>query len=207
MNITILPYEPADLYSVMTVWNSIIAEGDAFLEETPLSPEEMGTFLDQFRGVFCAKIGNEVGGIYMLHKLNPGKGSHIAEVIYAVKFSFRTLWRRQKMCEHSVNTARSLGFAAFVCNRIPALSPATMNFLTKSGSFPPVKFPAGTGVSKLSRLIPNRFPLRIRRKESSEKFSTKNLSHKPRLRKQLLSTSRFTPTSKKSDVHAILSPR
>ena len=44
MNVISRPYDPADLYSVMTVWNSVITEGDAFLEEIPLSPEEMSHF-------------------------------------------------------------------------------------------------------------------------------------------------------------------
>lgn len=158
MNITILPYEPADLYSVMTVWNSIIAEGDAFLEETPLSPEEMGTFLDQFRGVFCAKIDSEVAGIYLLRKLNPGKGSHIAEVIYAVRFSFRNLGVGKKMCEHSVKTARNLGFAAIVCDRIPAINPAAMNFLTKCGFVHAGEIPRGYRSVKTVTVDPEPVP-------------------------------------------------
>ena len=143
MNVTIRPYEPSDLYSVMTVWNSVIAEGDAFLEEVPLSSEEMGDFLDQFRGIFCAKIGNEIAGIYLLRKLHPGKGSHSAEVIYAVKFSFRTMGVGKKMCEHSVKTAHDLGFAAIVCNRVPGLNPTAMNFLTKCGFVPAGEIPRG----------------------------------------------------------------
>ncbi len=135
MNITIRPYEPSDFYHVMTVWNSIIAEGDAFLEENPLTPEDMEKFLNQYR-VFCAKIGSEVAGIYLLRKLNPGKGAHIAEVIYAVKFSFRNLGVGKKMSEHSGTTAHDLGFASLVCPRVSGLNPAAMNFLTKSGFVP-----------------------------------------------------------------------
>ena len=44
MNVTIRPYEPADLYSVMTVCNSVTTEGDAFLEETTSPLKKCDTF-------------------------------------------------------------------------------------------------------------------------------------------------------------------
>ncbi|MDV0441164.1 GNAT family N-acetyltransferase [Methanorbis furvi] len=135
MNITIRPYESTDLYHVMTVWNSIIAEGDAFLEETALTPEDMQKFLDQYR-VYCAKIGSEVAGVYLLRKLNLGKGAHIAEVLYAVKFSFRNLGVGKTMSEHSSKTARELGFSSLVCQRVSGMNPAALNFLTKCGFVP-----------------------------------------------------------------------
>ncbi len=143
MNVIIRPYEPADLYSVMAVWNSVITEGDAFLEETPLGPEDMSAFLDQFRGVYCAVIGSEIAGVYLLRKLYPGKGSHVAEVIYAVKFSFRGLGIGKQMSQHSFRTAHDLGFASVAATRVPGSNSAAMSFLTKCGFAPAGEIPRG----------------------------------------------------------------
>jgi GNAT superfamily N-acetyltransferase len=127
----------------MTVWNSVIAEGDAFLENVQYSPEEMKAYLDQFRAVYCAAIGTEIAGVCLLRKLYLGKGSHVAEVIYAVKFSFRRMGIGTKMMTHSVQTARELGFASVAGTRVSGANPAAMNFLTKSGFTPAGEIPKG----------------------------------------------------------------
>lgn len=174
MNVTIHPYTPADLYHVMTVWNSIIAEGDAFLEETPLSSDEMGAFLDTFRSVYCAKIGTEVAGIYLLRKLNSGKGSHIGEVIYAVKFSFRNLGVGTKMCEHSVKTAHDLGFSAIVGTRVPGMNAGAMNFLTKCGFVPAGEVPRGYRSTRTVLVDPVSSPVEEPKKGLLGKLFEKN---------------------------------
>ena len=67
METTIRQYTEKDLAAVTKIWNEVVAEGNAFPQDTPFTPEEARAFFasQTFTGV--AESGGRIVGFYILH--------------------------------------------------------------------------------------------------------------------------------------------
>ena len=84
METAIRQYTEKDLAAVTKIWNEVVAEGNAFPQDTPFTPEEARAFFasQTFTGV--AESGGRNVGMYMLQPSNEGDCGHIANASYNV---------------------------------------------------------------------------------------------------------------------------
>lgn len=91
MQVTVRGYTPSDVEAMRTIWNEVVAAGDAFPQEVPLGASEAAEFFaaQTHCGVACGGEGGEVVGLYILHPNNVGRCGHIANASYAVNSKCR----------------------------------------------------------------------------------------------------------------------
>ena len=82
--LTIRQYQEADLAQMRTLWNEIVAAGNAFPQEEPLSMSEAGEFFAAQSYSAVAELGSDIVGLYILHPNNIGRCGHLANASYAV---------------------------------------------------------------------------------------------------------------------------
>lgn len=107
---------PSDLNAVADLFNEVVQEGNAFVFEAPFSVSIVRSIVRKQSASFVAVREKQVVGVYLLHPNTPGRGSHIANAIYAVKRCFRSQGIGSKLTEHSLNIARKKGFKAIQFN-------------------------------------------------------------------------------------------
>src|SRR4051812_44959592 len=112
----IRPTEPADLTRLARIFNSVVARGDALVYEDALTVGDLEKYFGIFTTLFSAEIDGEVVGGYCLRANQPGRGSHIANAVYTVDESHRGTGIGKKLGEHSLETARDLGFVGMQFN-------------------------------------------------------------------------------------------
>ena len=75
--IIIRKYEQKDLPAMITIWNEVVREGNAFPQEECLDPASGADFFGEQS--FCGVAENEAGeilGLYILHPNNVGRCGH-----------------------------------------------------------------------------------------------------------------------------------
>lgn len=117
--ILIRPMLDADVEPLRQIFNAIIAEGEAFTYEAPFSATEMRAYLDSYTaGGWTADLDGRVVGGYVLRPNQPGRGSHVCNATYVVDASVRGQKLGRQLGEHSLLTARQLGFVAMQFNAV-----------------------------------------------------------------------------------------
>lgn len=108
MNIEVRAYTDDDIEAMVTIWNQVVEDGEAFPQEECLT-QESGTafFAEQtYCGVAEDMDTGRIYGMYILHPNNVGRCGHICNASYAVDgnredcISARswclTVWRRAR---------------------------------------------------------------------------------------------------------------
>lgn len=96
----------------------VVAAGEMFVFEQV--GEVLDYWLDPQGLVFVATVGREVAGTYVVKPNQRGRGAHVANAGYMVFESRRGLGLGRAMGEHSIVTARELGFQALQFNMVVA---------------------------------------------------------------------------------------
>lgn len=113
------PITDFDLEPLRHIFNAIIAEGEAFTYETPLSLQEMKRYVDSYTaGGFVATLEGRVVGAYVLRPNQPGRGSHLCNATYVVDATVRGQQIGRRLGEHSLARAKELGFTAMQFNAV-----------------------------------------------------------------------------------------
>jgi L-amino acid N-acyltransferase YncA len=118
MEILIRKFTDGDLDQVMDIWNDVIDEGKCFYWKEHFSKDYVSYIIDKQDAVFCAVHGDLTIGFYILHANSPGRGSHIANALYAVKKEYRGTGTGRKLAEHSMDFSRGKGYKAMQFNGV-----------------------------------------------------------------------------------------
>ena len=97
MKVTVREYTAHDLAAMTGIWNEVVAAGNAFPQEEPLTPSAAADFFAQQSHCGVAECAAEseksddkkVLGLYILHPNNIGRCGHIANASYAVSSESR----------------------------------------------------------------------------------------------------------------------
>ena len=110
-----------DLNAIWEIFHQVVKEGYSYV----FHPDTPRTDLDKYWTgpefhVWVAEINNKVVGSYYLKPNYTGLGSHIANAGYCVHNQHIGSGIGKQMCEHSINSAKELGFKAMQFNFVVA---------------------------------------------------------------------------------------
>ena len=106
-----------DLPEMISIWNEIVEEGNAFPQEESLTLKTGFAFFNSQSHVGVAFDG-EILGLYILHPNNVGRCSHIANASYAVSSKARGKHIGQKLVLDSIEKAKELDFLILQFNAV-----------------------------------------------------------------------------------------
>lgn len=106
-----------DLPDLISIWNEIVEEGNAFPQEESLTLKIGLDFFNSQSHVGVAFDG-EILGLYILHPNNVGRCSHIANASYAVSSKARGKHIGQKLVLDSIEKAKELDFIILQFNAV-----------------------------------------------------------------------------------------
>lgn len=133
MDIEIRAYRDADLPSMLSIWNEVVAAGNAFPQELPMSLDYAKDFFAAQRFTAVAEKGGQVVGLYILHPNNVGRCGHIANASYGVLTSARGQGIGEKMVRHSLDKGHELGFRLLQFNAVVAANKRAIQLYEKLG--------------------------------------------------------------------------
>ena len=114
----IRPYRETDLVPLLVIMNQVIARGDAFVYDEPMDRDGMRRWIGMYAHAFVAEHDGRIVGGYSLRPNFPGRGAHVCNAAYMVDEHARGLGVGRAMGEHSLVTAKSLGYAAMQFNAV-----------------------------------------------------------------------------------------
>ena len=125
--------EKADLPQATALWNDVVAAGDSFPGDQPLSEAEAWELFCAQTETVCAVKGDEVVGVYILHPNNIGRCAHIANASYAVKAGARGQGIGRLLVEDCLERAKKDGFRGLQFNAVVASNTAAIALYLKLG--------------------------------------------------------------------------
>ncbi|HEV3384593.1 MAG TPA: N-acetyltransferase [Gemmata sp.] len=132
--ITIREATEADWPAIWAIFQIIAAEGDVFAyDESTTEVVARKLWFDPPVVCFVAEEDGRVVGSYFLRTNQPGRGSHVANGGYMVVPEWRGRGAASAMCEHSIATARHLGFTAMQFNFVIESNAAALRVWQKHG--------------------------------------------------------------------------
>jgi RimJ/RimL family protein N-acetyltransferase len=131
---TIREATEADWPHVWALFQSVAASGDVFAyDESTTEETARKLWFDPPAVCFVAEIDGQFAGTYYLRPNQPGRGSHVANAGYMVVEAFRGRGLSVAMCEHSLETARRMGFTAMQFNFVVSTNVAAGRAWEKCG--------------------------------------------------------------------------
>ena len=112
-------YEPQDIPQMAAIWNEIVAEGNAFPQDEPLTAENAAAFFAAQS--WCGVAEDEEGtlaGLYILHPNNVGRCGHICNASYAVSAAQRGKHIGEQLVRDCIAQAKRLGFRILQFNAV-----------------------------------------------------------------------------------------
>lgn len=112
-------FEKKDIAEMITIWNEVVSEGNAFPQEERLD-EKTGAEFFQSQS-YCGVAQNEDGkicGLYILHPNNVGRCGHICNASFAVNGSDRGLHIGEQLVEDCLAKAKEIGFHLIQFNAV-----------------------------------------------------------------------------------------
>ncbi|HZY38689.1 MAG TPA: GNAT family N-acetyltransferase, partial [Mucilaginibacter sp.] len=114
---TIREASATDFDAIWEIFESVVNDGDTYA----FSP---GTSRDEFKNLwfgpnmktYVADEGRRITGSYFIKPNQPGLGAHIANCGYMVHLGARGKGIGGKLCDHSLQTAKELGYRGMQYN-------------------------------------------------------------------------------------------
>lgn len=123
-----------DWPALWEMFQSVASAGDVFAyDETTTEAVARKLWFDPPVACFVAEDDGRIVGTYFLRPNQPGRGSHVANGGYMVLPEERGRGLASLMCEHSIETARRLGYRAMQFNYVIATNAAALRVWEKYG--------------------------------------------------------------------------
>jgi L-amino acid N-acyltransferase YncA len=131
---TIREATAADWLAIWAMFRDAAASGEVFAYDEH-TPEEVARKLwaEPPAATFVAEDDGRVVGTYFVRPNQPGRGNHVANGGYLVAADARGRGLASALCEHSVGTARRLGYRAMQFNYVVSTNAAAVRTWEKHG--------------------------------------------------------------------------
>lgn len=116
--VTIRAYQPEDLPAMITIWNEVVEDGEAFPQEECLTEKTGAEFFASQSYCGVAVSDESVVGLYILHPNNVGRCGHISNASYAVSKNLRGLHIGEKLVSDCIRQGREHGFRVLQFNAV-----------------------------------------------------------------------------------------
>ena len=108
-----------DLDALHWIWNQVIQEGESFHWTEPFSRERIEEIIRNQDAVYCAvNDSGDTVGFYILHKNASGRGSHVANALYAIRKDCRKQGIGKMLGVHSIEKSKEYGYKAIQFNSV-----------------------------------------------------------------------------------------
>lgn len=131
----IRPYEPADWPAVWALLEPVFRAGETFPHDPSIPEAEARlSWVEQSQAVMVAvDAGGAVVGSYYLRPNSLCLGAHVANAGYVVAAHCRRQRIGSRLCQHSLQAARRLGFRAMQFNLVVSTNTAGIHCWQQNG--------------------------------------------------------------------------
>lgn len=120
MNIQIRAYQSKDAAPAAQIWNEVVADGNAFPQDTEMTANAANLFFQEqtYTGIAEDTETHEILGLYILHPNNIGRCGHICNASYAVRKNIRGLHIGEKLVLDCLKMAKKYQFRILQFNAV-----------------------------------------------------------------------------------------
>jgi len=133
----IRPFQPSDWPGVWALLEPVFRAGETFPHDPAVSESEARVlWIEQSQTVMVAVDSDGAGALVGTYYLRPNAlclGAHVANAGYVVAAHCRRQGLGSRLCQHSLQTARQLGFRAMQFNLVVATNTAGIRCWRKNG--------------------------------------------------------------------------
>ena len=135
MNIQIRAYQSKDAALAAQIWNEVVADGNAFPQDTEMTADAANHFfLEQtYTGIAEDTETHEILGLYILHQNNVGRCGHICNASYAVRKNIRGLYIGEKLVLDCLKMAKEKQFRILQFNAVVATNTHALHLYERIG--------------------------------------------------------------------------
>lgn len=120
MDIFTRKYNKNDINRMVSIWNEVVKDGNAFPQEELLNNITGEEFFNSqtYCGVAEDRENGSVTGLYILHPNNTGRCGHICNASYAVSKEKRGMNIGKKLVQDCIRQAKEEGFRILQFNAV-----------------------------------------------------------------------------------------
>lgn len=135
MKIKVRKYTIQDTLAAIEIWNQVVEDGVAFPQEEMLNEETGRQFFEEqsYTGIAYDEESGEIAGLYILHPNNVGRCGHICNASYAVRRDVRGCHIGERLVNHCLETAKTLGFKILQFNAVVRSNTYALRLYKKLG--------------------------------------------------------------------------
>ena len=134
MSLEIREIRADEFERVWPIFHAVVASGDTYSFAPDMTFEQARALWTTAPArCFIASIAGSTVGCYVLKPNQPGLGDHVANAGYMVAVDARGQGLASRMCEHSLDIARSAGFLAMQFNYVVSSNEAAVKLWQKHG--------------------------------------------------------------------------
>ena len=111
-------FQKQDIPQMITIWNAVVEDGNAFPQEEFLDEKKGNDFFSSQSYTAVAQENGEILGLYILHPNNIGRCGHICNASYAVASRCRGRHIGEKLVLDCMKKGRELGFRILQFNAV-----------------------------------------------------------------------------------------
>ena len=132
--LTIRAATDSDWPAIWTTFREVTAAGDVFAyDEDTSEAVARKLWVEPPAKAFVAELKGRVAGTYYVRPNQPGRGVHVANAGYMVAQDARGKGIASALCEHSLSTAREMGFQAMQFNYVVSTNTSALRVWEKHG--------------------------------------------------------------------------
>ena len=126
-------YREKDIPAMISIWNKVVEDGEAFPQEDFLNDTTGADFFAAQTYCGVADNNGKIVGLYILHPNNIGRCGHICNASYAVAKNYRGRGIGEQLVKDCMKQASALGFRILQFNAVVKTNSAALKLYARLG--------------------------------------------------------------------------